>query len=76
MWPTTCSSAPPFFQIETGTSLEFVPLDAKTVQVLEEIEKNLGLTSFQDTREFDWVQVSKANFEEILSDEVTLDEMT
>lgn len=64
-------------QIETGMSLEFVPLDAKLVQILEEITKNLGLSSFQDTSAFDWHQIFKGSqFGAIETDVMTLDEMT
>lgn len=64
-------------QIETGMSLEFVPLDAKIVQILEEITNKLGLISFQDTSAFDWDQISKGNqFEAFIADVDTLDEMT
>ena len=48
-------------QIETGMSLEFVPLDAKIVQILEEITKKLGLSSLEDASTFDWHQIFKGN---------------
>lgn len=64
-------------QIETGMSLEFVPLDAKLVQILGEITKKLGLSSLEDTSTFDWHQIFKGNqYGAIESDVMTLDEMT
>lgn len=64
-------------QIESGTSLEFVPLDAKMIDILEAIAKKMGLSSFEDTSTFDWNQISNGNqFEAIIADVSTLDEMT
>lgn len=48
-------------QIETGMSQEFVAVDAKLIVILEEIVKELGLNSFEDTSTFDWNQMSKNN---------------